>query len=479
MYQYNDYLYLYDRLAAYAESDYYPFHMPGHKRADLYFENPYKIDITEIEGFDNLHHANEILLDSQERLRRLYKSKRAYYLINGSTCGLLSAIGALSRPHDEVIIARNCHKSVYNAVKLFELKAFYVYPEFLPCAVQGMVTPKEIEKAFLEHPNAKLAVITSPTYEGIVSDIKRIADVVKKYNAFLIIDEAHGAHFSLNEHFPESAVWQGADIVIQSLHKTLPSFTQTAALHIASDRADCWKVEEMLGIFQTSSPSYILMAGIERCVRLLEQSGRQLFENYYKRLEHFYQECEQLKYLHVFNRKEYGRYDVYDADPSKILISTHYTSIDGPMLYEQLLHKYHLQMEMCSADYVLAMTSLMDTQEGFDRLLSALLEIDRDLDYCYTGKIQYFLQKAYEARVKALEISEAGDPVEETELKDCIGRICAEFLYMYPPGIPMIVPGEIITEELIEVLHECRRMNIDVQGARDIHYRKILTVAHT
>ena len=322
--QFQQYEYLDQRLAAYSASDYYPFHMPGHKRAAFPFCNPYKMDITEIEGFDNLHHAEGILQNLQIRLQQLYKSKKAYCLINGSTCGILSAIGSLAQQGDQVLISRNCHKSVYHAVKLFKLKVNYVYPSFVNHAIQGSIDPADVEQAFANIPSIRFVVITSPTYEGIVSDIKTISAIAHKYHAYMIVDEAHGAHFLFSDFFPKSAIEQGADYIIQSLHKTLPCFTQSAALHVGSDRIDCKKIEEMLAIFQTSSPSYLLMSGIDQCMRLLKEHGKQLFADYQKRLEEFYKQCSKLNYLHVLQKKDYEKDDkinqIPDLDPSKIVI---------------------------------------------------------------------------------------------------------------------------------------------------------------
>lgn len=484
---YKKYSSLYERLAAYGKSDYYPFHMPGHKRVELNFANPYQIDVTEIEGFDNLYHSEEILLHAQTRLANIYHSKKSYYLINGSTCGILSAIGAFVKANDEVIIARNCHKSVYHAVKLFKLKTHYIYPQFMECGIQGKIIPEQLEEILKENENMKLVVITSPTYDGIVSDIQNLAEIAHKYHANLIIDEAHGAHFSLSHYFPESSIRQGADIVIHSLHKTLPSFTQTAAMHVLSERVDEKRLEEMLEIFQTSSPSYLLMAGIDRCIGIIERSGKQLFDKYQEKLKQFYLACENLKHLHVLTEKDYELYEVPAVDYGKILIQTCNTSMDGKKLYHLLLDKYHLQMEMYSYQYVLAMTSIMDTQEGFDRLFWALLEIDRGLDFTQNEKrdfgesdndIRFFLNKVYAKREKVMEISDTEHyNIEETQLNCCVGKICAEYIYLYPPGIPMIVPGEKISDDFIEILKKCKRMGLNIQGLQDRECRKILTVA--
>lgn len=487
-FEYKQYDNLYERLAAYGKTDYYPFHMPGHKRAQLNFANPYQIDVTEIEGFDHLYHAEDILLESQKRLQNMYQSKKSYYLVNGSTGGILSAVGASIKSGDEVIIARNCHKSVYNAIKLFQLKAHYIYPQFMECGILGKIVPEQLEEMMKKNPNVKLVVITSPTYDGVVSDIQRIADITHKYDAILIVDEAHGAHFSLSSYFPESSIHQGADLVIHSLHKTLPSFTQTAALHVASDRTDCRKLEEMLEIFQSSSPSYVLMAGIDRCVRIMERSGKQLFDSYQEKLLQFYKSCANLRHLRVMTENDYKAYDVPAVDHGKILIQTRHKNINGVKLYHLLLEKYHLQMEMNSAQYVLAMTSIMDTQEGFDRLFWALLEIDRDLELMTdktkeskeeneTNELSEFLKEIYAIREKVMEISDVEHyNIEETVLSSSTGKICAEYVYLYPPGIPMIVPGEKISDPFIHVIEECRELGLHIKGMKDRCCRKILTV---
>ena len=218
------------------QSDIYPFHMPGHKRAFLPFANPYAIDITEIEGFDNLHHATGILQEAQQKAADLYGAKKTYYLVNGSTCGLLAAISAAVPRGGKILVARNCHKAVYHAMYLRQLVPVYLYPEDTAYGIQGQVTPQMVRKQLEQTPDIRAVVITSPTYDGVVSDVQNIADIVHAYGIPLIVDEAHGAHFGFSPEFPENATRLGADAVIMSVHKTLPAFTQTALLHLCSDR---------------------------------------------------------------------------------------------------------------------------------------------------------------------------------------------------------------------------------------------------
>ena len=233
-----------ERLKELAQSHIYPFHMPGHKRAALEFSNPYSIDITEIEGFDNLHHPEGIIREAQEKAARLYGARRTYYLVNGSTCGILAAISAAVPRGERILVARNSHKAVYNAVYLRQLAAEYVYPVDTRCGVQGQITPQQVEQKLAAFSDIKAVVITSPTYDGIVSDVAGIAEVVHRFGIPLIVDEAHGAHFGFHPAFPENAVKLGADAVIMSVHKTLPAFTQTALLHLCSDRIDHTRIEK-------------------------------------------------------------------------------------------------------------------------------------------------------------------------------------------------------------------------------------------
>ena len=201
---------LFDKLANYGNSGIYPFHMPGHKRQKTVDFNPYKIDITEIEGFDNLHHAEGVLLEAQKKAEKLYGSEESHFLINGSTAGILSAVSACAKK--TVLIARNCHKAVYHAALIRNLDVYYVYPEIQEeFMLNGGINPADVERSLEEHPEIEAVVITSPTYDGIVSDVKRIAEIAHAYGKPLIVDEAHGAHFGFSKYFPENSVHLGAE----------------------------------------------------------------------------------------------------------------------------------------------------------------------------------------------------------------------------------------------------------------------------
>lgn len=377
-------MWLDEALYEYSEKDYYPFHMPGHKRefCPETLKNPYKVDITEIDGFDNLHHAEGILLEAQRRAASLYGASESWYLVNGSTAGILSAVSACTSRGGEILMARNCHKAAYHAAYLRGLKTHYLFPQAdRIVGLNGGISPEDVTDMLEMHSGIQAVLITSPTYDGVVSDVKKIAEVAHAYHVPLIVDEAHGAHFPFSEAFPVSATACGADVVIHSLHKTLPSLTQTALLHRNSERVSADKLRRFLGIYQSSSPSYLFMAGMDACLRLMQGEGRELFDEYTIRLGCCRERLAGLKNLHLLEKGEItGLGFVYDLDESKMVVSTANTSIDGAKLHEILLERYHLQMEMAASQYVIALTSVMDTEEGFARLEKALLEIDKELE---------------------------------------------------------------------------------------------------
>ena len=450
------------KLKALAQSDVYPFHMPGHKRQLSGFF-PYELDITEIEGFDNLHHAKGLLFEAQHYAAQMYQSRKAYYLVNGSTCGILAAISAATTKGGRVLVARNCHKAVYNAIYLRGLKAEYVYPVATHYGIQGQIQAADVERKLVEKPDIQAIVITSPTYDGLVSDVRAIADLAHAHGIPLIVDEAHGAHFGLDEAFPDNATVLGADAVIMSVHKTLPAPTQTAILHLCSDRINVTKMEKFLGIYETSSPSYVLMAGIEESLRLADEAKGVQMKEYVRRLQIFREKMRRLTILRVPDRADFTGEEAYAYDIGKLLLVTN-GAISGKALQELLLKKYGLQMEMSSGNYVLAMTSFMDTEEGLERLADALLEIDATLTV--TDQREMFSpEKIYRQPKKAMEIDEVQDG-ESTSVafSEAEGRICADYIYLYPPGIPVIVPGEVLDQQTLTVIETCQKMELDVEG---------------
>lgn len=463
---------LYDKLLQYQSSEMYPFHMPGHKRRKDDFANPFLIDITEIEGFDNLHHAEGILKDAQDRAAALYHSEETYFLVNGSTCGILAAVSACTARGGKILMARNCHKATYHAAYLRGLDIEYLYPEKEDIfGINGGIHEDIVEKALEEFQDIQAVMITSPTYDGVVSNVEKIAQIVHRKGIPLIVDEAHGAHFGFHEYFPKSSVEMGADLVIHSLHKTLPSLTQTALLHVNGNRVDRECLRRFLDIYQTSSPSYVFMAGMDSCVCLLEKRGGELFESLRRNLEVFYKQTESLGCIYLANHGLMGKSGIHDFDRSKLVISARNAGFTGNQLANLLRNRYHLELEMAGGSYGLALTSISDTEEGFLRLSEALKEIDA----CLENKIEKNTEKSTltiediviknEVWCRIHEALES--PGESVLLEKAEGKICREFVYLYPPGIPMLVPGEIISREVLGKIRRLVREGYSVQGTAD------------
>ncbi len=525
---------LYRQLNEYCRSDVYPFHMPGHKRRTkagftAEFPNPYSIDITEIDGFDNLHHAEGVLLESMDWAASVYGAGHTYYLVNGSTCGVLAAICAAVPRGGTILLARNSHKAAYHAAALNELNIRYIYPQIIEdFGLQGGLLLQNIEKMLINADDLPAAVfITSPTYDGVVSDVRGIAGVCHRHGIPLIVDEAHGAHFPFGEMFPASALELGADIVIQSLHKTLPAFTQTALLHVQGSLVDTDRLKYFLQVFQTSSPSYVLMAGIERCIEYMAGDGRDEMRYFAARLTDLRGRLRKLRCLRLLDRDAVGSAGIYDLDTSKLVISTKYTGtlprknigasvsgvnagnarlpaggtwLTGAELAELLRHDYHMEMEMSGADYITAITTLMDSREGFDRLETALFSIDEKLasgpaalDAAEPASASAALDTAETAFASAnldsakrppapgvhcsaalprpqalLPIHEAQErPAQALPLESAAGSISGEYVYLYPPGTPVVVPGEVLTEEIVDTIRNYRAQQLPIQGMRD------------
>lgn len=494
---------LYDKLVRYCEGDYYPYHMPGHKRSRKAgaMAPYYGIDITEIDGFDNLHHAEGILQAAQQRANRLYGNEESetFYLVNGSTCGVLVSVMTAAGRGAEILIARNCHKSVYHAAILQELRLHYYEPPVLEkYGICAGVDAEEIDCLLQRYPGCAAVVITSPTYEGILSDVRAIADVVHARDSILIVDEAHGAHLGMHESVPQGALAQGADLVIHSLHKSLPAMTQTALLHVQGERIDRGRLRRYLAMLQSSSPSYVLMASMDSCIRYMETHGSARYLFMQRQYELFCKKMEKRCFIEIGNI-DYAeeRSGIKSWDTGKLVIGVKDCMISGLQLYDLLRDEYHLQMEMAAESYVLAIMTVMDSEEGWQRLADALLEID---DRIGRGMIaiqetadrkkpikheQAKMQLGKEAKGMGLrDRQETGKQPNKTESMDCgmtvasaylgareevplagaVGRVAADFINLYPPGIPLAVPGEMVSEELLWQIQKYRSMGLQVQG---------------
>ena len=424
-----------------------PLHMPGHKRSSLLA--PYlkelraDLDVTEIDGFDNLHEPRGILLDGMQRAASLWGACRSFYLVNGSTGGILAGLRALSRAGDSVIMQRECHLSVHQGAGLMNLRPVYLYPDMVEeYGIAASLSAEKLSRCLSEHPQARLLVLSCPSYEGVLSDLESLVSLAHQRGLKVLIDAAHGAHLGLETCFPGGAVSSGADIVIQSLHKTLPSLTQTAIAHAGSEEAAVL-LEEQLDLFQTSSPSYLLMASIDGCVRLLAERGGELFDAWHSRLERFARQARGLKRFKVFGLDGLPG-GVFGHDPSKVLIGCAHSGMTGYRLLHTLREGYGIDLEMAGDLTALAMTGMGDAEDALPRLARALEDIE---SRTASGELPPAdaLPRAEAVLVPGEALAMAYELIAMDEAE---GRVCAEYVTAYPPGIPVLVPGEAVTAEI-------------------------------
>jgi len=458
-----------DALKKYYNCRIIPMHMPGHKRnvecATYLSELSAHLDITEIDGFDNLHDPQELLAVAMQNAADLWQSKASYFLVNGSTCGILASVRSVAGNGGEVIVARNCHKSVYNAIELCGLTPHFILPPTdNTFGIYGSIKPEQIKDELNAHPNTKLIILTSPTYDGVISDIESICKIAHSKNVPVLVDEAHGAHLGFYG-FPNSAVKSGADIVIQSLHKPLPSLTQTAIAHVNGNIISPQKIASQLAIFETSSPSYLLMASIDSCVHLIQEDGERLFEQWQSALQQFDNAVKSLQHLKVLGfgtDKTQNHPSIFNFDKSKIVISTQGTNFSGTELAQFLRNEYKIEIEMSSTNYVIAMTGLGDTKSSILELTDALCGIDTNCNSCPNQTTSVVLPTLPKNN---FNISEALSlPCEMATIHDAIGKTIGEYIWAYPPGVPIIIPGEQVDSNLICVLESFCKIGVNLKS---------------
>ncbi len=450
-----------------SEENLISFHMPGHKNGRLlssYFSDILKCDITEIPGADNLHDPREAIKETQTQISDFYGSNKSYILVNGSTAGIYSAVMSVCNPFDKILISRESHRSVYSALLLGGIASEYVYPECDESS--GVIKSVKLTdiQAIIEKDDAINAVlITSPNYYGVMSDIESISNYLHSKGKLLIVDEAHGAHLELSESLPSTAVRNGADIVIQSFHKTLPALTQSAAIHINSERVNRQRLEQLLAIHQTSSPSYLIMASIDAALDIAINQGEKLTYDLLLNITEFEKSIEKNLYIQRYKADKH----VYDYDPCRIvLVNKGSNSINFNDLEEVLRKDYHIQIEYSFAGGMILIPSIANIENDFKALTKALNEIDFEklINMAQYGTMEY-VKAELELNIRDAFYGEN----EEVLLKNAFNRISSDFIIPYPPGVPIIVPGEMISHLVIERIMQMAKCNTKIIGIN--HHR--------
>ncbi|UDN58634.1 aminotransferase class I/II-fold pyridoxal phosphate-dependent enzyme [Clostridioides sp. ES-S-0010-02] len=451
------------------------FHMPGHKKGKIYeklgyinvLENLYKMDTTEIIGTDNLHSPEGIIKVSQENTAMVFKSDYTYYLINGSSCGIQSAIMSVCNPKSKIIVNRDCHQSIINGCILGDVDI-----EYIPCEIckntnilKGVNVINVID-IIDKNLDAKAILLTYPTYYGMTYDLEYICNYAHSKNMVVIVDEAHGAHLGLSEKLPKTALEQGADVVIQSTHKTLPSFTQSSMIHVQEDRVDLDKISNMLRITESSSPSYLLLSSLELAVDIYENKGKELMEELLDNIQNFKNNVN--KNLEIYSTN----------DKTKVFISAKNIGLTGYELENILRKKYNIQVELSNYYGVLLICTIGNSTQDFISLETALDDIViKEFKSTKLDNIKY----PVDIPQKILTPREAFYKTKKSvKIYDSIGKVCGESIVPYPPGINIISPGEIISKEIIDYLKFCSSKGMVISGLKDmtLNFIEIIDLEH-
>lgn len=438
--------------------------MPGHKGGKGFretavgrklYENFIKGDITEVDGLDNLHNAEGIIKEAQQYLAQFYGSKKSYFLVNGSTSGNLAMIFTSFNEGDKIIVERNCHKSIFNGIMLRKLKPVYIKNKIN----KKYDAPLSIEEEYFfrvleENSDAKGIIITYPNYYGVCPDLNFIIREAKKRNMKVLVDSAHGAHFGVCKGLPESAAKLGADMVVMSSHKTLPSFTQTAYLHVG-EGVDLDKVEFYLSIFLSTSPSYMLMSSMDYARFYLEEYGE---ENYTRLLELakvYRDKINKVKGFHVLGREDMCKEDI-DLSRYVINLEKGYSASK----FSKYLREKNIQAEMNDNQNVILIFSPFNREEDFKKLYNIIKECPLDsLKQEYCNILNYNIPESKLAPFQVLNRKS-----KEISLQDSAGRICAKSIVPYPPGVPLVMMGEIIDADTIGMIKYYLENGTDVIG---------------
>lgn len=437
-----------DGLSEYLSDPHAVWHMPGHKRKACYgdFQDAFLAwDVTEVPGTDDLYLPEGFIGDSLAMLKEIYRTCGTYYVVNGATGGIFTAIAACTKPGDAILIAKNCHKSVYNSAAMLQRQVIYVEPTWKKEAadtygftqfMDGYVDADDVEALCVSHPEITAVVVTSPTYEGVISDIAQIVRVAHTHHVRVIVDEAHGAHLPFLK--PEySAICMGADVVVQSLHKTLPAMTQTAVIHVCTEEL-VKSVEHALEIFLSSSPSYIFMMNMEAAICYMADHD---FTEYEAHLQQFRESCAKLPKISMIEKEAVCAAGAYGYDETRLVYSA---SVPGPELLAMLADKGGVVCEMAGRKHVVLISTVRDSQEDFERLYRALWMCD-------------------------VALTKEGDHEKERcvgqeVLKKLVGTRAKAPIYVYPPGSYIVNTGELITPEVVEMLCTYQAAGLHIRG---------------
>lgn len=455
---------LYDMLKEYYELKPTIFHMPGHKMGstvEQYYGDMIKWDVTEIPMTDNLHNPKGAILKAQELAAKVFGADKTFFLVNGSTCGVHAMLLATCKKGDKVVVGRDCHKSVFNILMYIGVKVVFVNPQYNDeFGICEGYTQDAVAHVLDQNNDAVVVLVTSPNYYGMCSQIEEIADVVHKHGCVLIVDEAHGAHLGFCDRLPESALSQGADMVVQSAHKTLPALTQAAYLHIREDRIDGLRIQRILSVIETTSPSFILMASLDIARHIMEQEGEARI-NYVcdiiDKLEDRLSLIDGIKVLHDEGNRLH--------DKTRLVINVGKLGVSGYFVADVLAKKYNIHVEMADMYNIVCIVTVCDTRGALDELACAMEDIARR---CKAKDFRHISIPSILSDGRVIELVDVVDSKHYwVPMDNAVGCVSYNMIVPYPPGVPVVIAGQVITKEHIEYLKNLYEQKAVIDGVED------------
>jgi len=476
---------LFDALMEYVNNKTIPFHVPGHKKGQGMWNdfknfvgiNVLSMDVTVFKQVDSLHKPTGAIKAAQELAADAYNADYTFFSIHGTSGAIQAMIMSVVGPGDKIIIPRNVHKSVTAGIILSGAAPVYMQPEIdNAVGVALNVTPETVENTLESNPDAKAVLIVNPTYYGVSTDIEKIVRIVHSYGIPLIVDEAHGPHLHFNSKLPISAVDAGADICSQSTHKIIGSMTQSSLLHVRKGFIDVNRVKTVMSLLQTTSPSYILLASLDAARKQMVMEGEKLLDQTIELASYARESINKIEGYYCFGDEVLNKKGAYAFDPTKITITCKDLGLSGYELERILAEKYFIQPEMSDLYNVLCVFSLGDTKETIDKLIYALKEIS-DVQCCSLRRKIEILDVPNIPEQMLTPRDAFNSMTVSIPLSDSMGQISAEFLMAYPPGIPILCPGEMITKEIIDYVKALKEANLYVQGTEDPEVNNIKVVS--
>lgn len=477
-----------DTLTRETQANTLSFHMPGHKKhmavhpelLEYWGGNLYLADHVEISGtIDYLHSPKGSLLEAQALAAQSNGADQTFFLINGSTVGNIGALMAAAGDNSKVIVPRASHRSIYAGLVLSGAAPIWIEPTPHPEVGYSLATPMQtVKQLFDENPDAKAVHITSPNYYGLISDARSIARIAHEHGAALAVDAAHGAHLGFHPGLPESAVRLGADMVVMSSHKTLGALTQGSMLHVNGDLVDRSRLAQVLAMLQSSSPSSILLASLDVARMQMAIYGHDLLENALKLSNLARAAIRSIEGLWCYGEELVGQNGIYDFDPTKLVIRVTDTGMTGLQVAKRLLTEFHVEPEFSDLRNIICSITIADTEQTIERLLTALRSLVATANVA-PGSTGLDDTMAFPSRLPQviLTLREATyAPSKRVSITDCLGKVCAESVIPYPPGIPLILPGEMIEKEHLDYLHYVLSRGMNIVGPEDISLETLRVV---